>query len=208
VPEIFTRLESLTKSPKSDDRFYAKFDNGEGFTVTIAHIADFGLFSGLEMGLEEYQKLSLAAERSKVKSRALKLMGARPMSKGEIAEKLIQKGEKDILAYETADWLEEIGVIDEEDYSRMIVSHYAAKGYGVQRIKNELYRRKIPRELWEEALSNMPEQTEKIDKLLASKLKGNFGDRKEIKKATDMLLRRGFSYDEIREAIARLDIEE
>ena len=208
MAECFTKLLSLTKSQKSNDRFYAKFDNGEGFTVTIAHIADFGLYSGMELSLEQYKKLSFAAERSKVRSRAMKMLGARPMSKGEVVEKLVQKGEKEELAEETAEYLEEIGAIDEEDYSRMIVSHYAAKGYGAGRIKNELYRRKIPREMWDGALSHMPTQDDKIDRLLSAKLRGRTDDRREIKKATDMLLRRGFSYDEIRAALGRLGTEE
>ena len=208
MAERFIKLLSLTKSQKSNDRFYAEFDNGEGFTVTIAHVADFGLYSGAELSLERYKELSFSAERSKVRSRAMKMLGARPMSKGEIAEKLVQKGEKGELAAETAEYLEEIGAIDEEEYSRMIVSHYAAKGYGAGRIKNELYRRKIPRDIWDGALSEMPEQDDKIDRLLAAKLRGRTDDRREIKKAVDMLLRRGFSYDEIRASLNRLGTEE
>jgi len=85
----------------------------------------------------------------------------------------------------------------------MTVRHYAAKGYGERRIRDELYRRKIPKEYWDAALEEMPEQDDKIDRLLRSRLRSEDPDRAEIKKATDFLLRRGFGWDEIKSALAR-----
>ncbi len=203
MPEDKIKLIKLTKSPKADDRFYAQFDNGDAFTVTIAHIADFDLFTGAKLDMDSFRELSYDAERSKVKSRALRMMSTRPMSKGEIVEKLTQKGEREEMAQEVALWLEEIGAINEEDYSRTIVSHYAQKGYGAGKIRNELYKRKIPRDLWDEAMETMPEDESIIDRLVESRLKNREPDRKEIKKVSDMLLRRGYSYEEVRGALRR-----
>ena len=36
--------------------------------------------------------------------------------------------------------------------ARMVVRHYAAKGYGPRKIRDELYRRGVPREFWEDAM--------------------------------------------------------
>ena len=83
----------------------------------------------------------------------------------------------------------------------------AAKGYGPRRIRDELYRRRIPRELWDEALSGLPEQDGTIDKLLRARLRSENPDRAELKRAADALLRRGFSWDEIKEAVERLQLE-
>ena len=49
-----------------------------------------------------------------------------------------------------------------------------------------------------------------IDRFLAAKLRGRPADEKTIKKTIDALLRRGFSYGEIREALRRYeaDLEE
>ena len=95
------------------------------------------------------------------------------------------------------DTMVELGVINDERYSRMLVRHYAGKGYGTCRIKQELYRHGIHTDLWEEALEELPTQEEIMDKLLRSKLRSSCPDQKEIKKATDALLRRGFSWSEI-----------
>lgn len=61
------------------------------------------------------------------------------------------------------------------------------------RAKQVLYEKRIPRELWEAALEDYPDQTEKIADFLRAKLKGS-QDPKLQKKAIDALLRRGHSY--------------
>ena len=134
------------------------------------------------------------------KKRALRLLERRDYSRKELIVKLTEKGEPLEDAEAVADRMIELGVISDERYSRMLVRHYAAKGYGTCRIKQELYRHGIHTDLWEEAMEELPpppSQDEIIDKLLRSKLRSSEPDQKEIKKATDALLRRGFSWSEI-----------
>lgn len=131
------------------------------------------------------------------KKRALRLLERRDYSRKELILKLIEKGEPPEDAEAVADRMVELGVISDERYSQMLVRHYAAKGYGACRIKQELYRHGIDHELWEEAMAQMPTQEETMDKLFRSKLRSEHPDKAEIKKATDALLRRGFSWSEI-----------
>ena len=131
------------------------------------------------------------------KKRALNMLERRDYSRKELILKLTQKGEPLEDAEAVADRMVELGVINDERYSRMLVRHYAGKGYGACRIKQELYRHGIHTDLWEEAMEEMPSQEEQMDKLFRSKLRSSDPDRAEIKKATDAMLRRGFSWSEI-----------
>jgi len=131
------------------------------------------------------------------KKRALRLLERRDYSRKELILKLTEKGEPLEDAEAVADRMAELGVIDDERYSRMLVRHYAGKGYGACRIKQELYRHGIHTDLWEEAMEELPSQEEQLDKLFRSKLRSSDPDRAEIKKATDAMLRRGFSWSEI-----------
>ena len=131
------------------------------------------------------------------KKRALRLLERRDYSRKELILKLTEKGEPLEDAEAVADRMMELGVINDERYSRMLVRHYAGKGYGACRIKQELYRHGIHTDLWEEAMEEMPSQEEQMDKLFRSKLKSSNPDQAEIKKATDAMLRRGFSWSEI-----------
>jgi regulatory protein len=94
--------------------------------------------------------------------------------------------------------------MDDEEYAGMVVRHYAAKGYGAGRIRQELNRRGLDRELWDEALTQLPEDTDTIDRLLAAKLRGReLTDKAQRDKAANALFRRGFSWQEIRAAMER-----
>ena len=138
------------------------------------------------------------------KTRALRILERRDVSRWELIEKLTAKGESPEAAEAVADWLVGLGVVDDVRYAAMVVRHYAAKGYGKSRIRNELFRHGLPKDLWEEAMLQSPEQDETIDRLLRSKLRSSAPDRAELKRATDALLRRGFSWSEIQSAKQRV----
>jgi len=129
------------------------------------------------------------------------------MSCKELFDRLLEKGETAENAEKCTEWLIGLHYLDDAQYADTIVRHYAAKGYGIQKIKNELYRRGVPKTLWDDALSEMPETDDKVYELLCRKLKSDNPDRAEMKKATDALYRRGFSWDEIKTAVNRFNAE-
>ena len=92
---------------------------------------------------------------------------------------------------------------NDAEYAAMCVRHYAAKGYGPGKIRNEFFRRGIPKELWDGALLVMPDQEDQISRLLRKKLRSPSPDRDEIRKASEYLYRRGFHREEIHSAIQR-----
>ena len=137
------------------------------------------------------------------KERALAMLDRRDYSRAELLKKLTEKGEDETEAAAAVERLAELGFVDDARYAPIIVRHYAAKGYGPQRVRQELQRRGIPRELWDEAMEQMPEQDDTVDRLLRSKLKSESPDRAELKKAQDFLLRKGYGWEEIKSALSR-----
>lgn len=201
-------VTKLTPSGKIKDRYYLDFDSGESLVVTINQIADYSIFTGRVLSGEEFEALSGDAEKVNARSRALRMLGHRPMSRKEVTDRLSQKGLNDDTCEETADWLQSIGALNDEEYARQIVRHYSSKGYGTGRIKDELYRRGVPRDLWDDALDEKPDSEETVYKLLKSKIKSENPDRAEITKAANALYRRGFSWDEIKRAVNKFETEE
>jgi len=197
------KVTKLVQSEKAADKYYMEFEDGGKLTVTVALIADYCLYTGRELDEDEFAALTSAADALKAKARALRILGKRNMSRREITERLVQKGESENTAVDTADWLIRIGAVNDAEYAALIVRHYASRGYGKIRIRDELYRRGIERELWEDALGQMPETDEKVYLALKLKLDGKVPDKTDLKKATDALYRRGFSWDEIKTAVER-----
>ena len=197
------KIEKLTPSKKHKDVYYLDFEDGSSLRISINHIADYSLFTGRELTDEEYSGLKTSAARWSCMERAYRLVGYRPMSKKELIKKLTDKGETQELSERTAARLEELGILNDGEYAFTVVRHYAAKGYGAGRIRNELYMRGVPKDCWEDALAELPDQSDTLDRIIQSKLKTDRPDRKELKRLTDHLLRRGFGWDEIRPAIGR-----
>ena len=190
-------------------RLTVTLEGGEEIRTTLGVVTDRRLFSGRELDREALEALRLDSARALAREKALSLISQRQMSAKELRDKLRQKGvDEDTAAYCVA-WLLDHGLLDEESYAAAIVRHYAAKGYGAGRVRSELIRRGIPRELQEEALGAMGESNEKIDRFLAARLRDP-EDRDEVRKLTAALYRRGFSGEEIRSALARVhaDLEE
>lgn len=137
------------------------------------------------------------------KKRAVEYL-KRPHSEKEVRAKLREKGTSDGDIETVVALCIDYGFINDAEYAGMIVRHYAANGYGPGRIRTELTRRGIPKELWDEALAEFPEGTDSIDRLLASRLRGkDANDRKERDKAANALFRKGYSWTDIRAALAR-----
>ena len=136
------------------------------------------------------------------KKRALRILGNRNFSEQEMHKRLVGKGESEENAAETVRWLVELGYINDSDYATLIVRHYVAKGYGEARIRNELFKRGIPREYWEEKLAEISEvdQGDAALEFLTKKLRGS-DDKDDLRRASDALIRRGYSYDDARVAI-------
>jgi len=144
------------------------------------------------------------SEQSRSKVRAIRILGNRHMSSKEMEKRLISKGDAEDTARETVQWLENIGAVDDKEFAAAIVSHYSEKGYGLARIKDEMYRRGIPRDMWDDALTSLEDKDtdEAVQRFLEKKLKGSC-DKDDLRRATDALCRRGFSYEEARTAVNR-----
>ena len=96
--------------------------------------------------------------------------------------------------------------MDDRKTAEQVVQRCISKGYGLQRAKQALYEKRIPKAYWEEALADYPDQQGSITEYLQQKL-GSAADEKQKKKAIDALMRRGHSYSQIRKALENLSMD-
>lgn len=61
----------------------------------------------------------------------------------------------------------------------------------------------MPRDCWAQALEQLEDPAEVIDRLIEKKLRGREPDRKELNRVSSFLARRGFAWDDIREGLSR-----
>jgi regulatory protein len=201
------RIERIEASKHKRGRVLVFLEDGVCLKITEQELLDFGLRSGDELDEETLKRLKDAAGVSNVKANAADLIGKRAMSRRDLERKLQDKGASEAEARYAAEWLEAIGAIDDLEYAALLVRHYGNLGYGPSYVRQKLYEKGVPRDLWEEALDHLPEPEGVIDRWLESKLRGKCPDEKEKKRLSDALLRRGFSWGEVKAAFGRLETE-
>ena len=169
-------------------------------------VEDFSLYAGMEMDDAQLARLRQAAGEMSAKMRAVRIVAASNVSKSDLQQRLIRKGESPKQAEAAVNWMEELNLLDDRKTAEQIVSSCARKGYGKARAKQALYEKRIPKELWDEVLTDYPDQSESIFEFLRSRLSDD-ADMREIKRCIDALLRRGHSYGQIKRGLERLSLE-
>ena len=200
------RIDSLKNSPDRAGRYWVTFEDGTKIGLYRQTVEDFGLYIGKELTEEEKEQLLTAAGKMSAKMRAVRIVSAASVSKRDLEERLVRKGEDPEQAKEAVRWMEDLHLVDDRSTAEQVVHSCISKGYGLQRAKQALYEKRIPKQYWEEVLQDYPDQSEKIEKFLLSRLDGD-SDQKQIKKAIDALIRRGHSYGVIRRVLNDLSFD-
>ena len=183
-----------------------RFADGTSMRLYRQTIEDFGLYSGMELTEDELKKLHTAAGAMSAKMRAVRIVATSSVSKRDLEQRLVQKGEDRADAQNAVAWMSEMQLVDDRKTAEQVVARCIAKGYGLSRAKQALFEKKIPKEYWDQVLAEYPDQTDAIAQYLQSHLT-NRAEPRDVKKAIDALIRRGHSYGRIRRVLEQLSFE-
>ena len=200
------RIEKLLTTPDRAGRYRVQFEDGTGMRLYRQTVEDFGLYSGKELEQDAWNRLQTAAGEMSARMRAVRIVSASAVSKRDLQQRLIQKGEDPEQANAAVKWMEDLSLVDDRKTAQQIVERCVSKGYGISRAKQALYEKRIPKTLWDDVLADYPDQQDKILAFLESRLDAE-SDEKDIRKAIDALLRRGHSYGNVRRALDRLSFD-
>ena len=200
------RINLLKTAPDRAGRYWITLENGEKMALYRQTVEDFALYSGKELSDEEWKALQEQAGQMSAKMRAVRIVSASSVSKRDLEDRLVRKGEDPEQAKQAVQWMEDLHLVNDRNTAEQVVHSCISKGYGLQRAKQALYEKRIPKEYWDEALEDYPDQMEKILSFLRSRLDSD-SDSREVKKAIDALLRRGHGYGTIREALKKISLD-
>lgn len=200
------KVESLKTAPDWAGRYWVTFDDGSKMGLYRQTVEDFALYSGKELDEQEAEALRTAAGQMSAKMRAVRIVSAASVSRRDLEARLVRKGEDPQQAKEAVAWMEDLHLVDDRATAEQVVSSCISKGYGLMRAKQALYEKRIPKEYWDEALADYPDQTEKITAFLKSRLDAD-SDEKQVRRAVDALIRRGHNYGAIRRALDALSFD-
>lgn len=200
------RIDLLKTTPDRVGRYWITLETGKKMALYRQTVEEFGLYSGKELSEDTWEALLEHAGKISARMRAVRIVSASNVSKRDLQDRLVRKGETPNQAREAIEWMEDLHLVDDRNTAEQVVHSCISKGYGLARAKQALFEKRIPKEYWEEALAEYPDQMEYILRFLRKSLDAEPDDR-QIKKAVDALLRRGHSYGRIREGLQLISVE-
>ena len=200
------RIDLLKTTPDRAGRYWITLETGKKMALYRQTVEEFGLYSGKELSEDTWEALLKHAGKISARMRAVRIVSASNVSKRDLQDRLVRKGETPNQAREAVEWMEDLHLVDDRNTAEQVVHSCISKGYGLARAKQALFEKRIPKEYWEEALAEYPDQMEYILRFLRKSLDAEPDDR-QVKKAVDALLRRGHSYGRIREGLQLISVE-
>lgn len=131
-------------------------------------------------------------------------LNKRRHTKKELIEKLVKREYDISAANEVADYLEVAGYIDDADYARrFILDAVNLKKHGPVRIKRDLSMKGVDRIIIDEVMADLEPDTGSVlaDLIESKAFRMDLNDEKQLNRLNGFLLRRGFKYSDINNAL-------
>lgn len=200
-----TSVESQKKNPK---RFNIFLDGAFAFGADEDLIVDQRLVAGKVIGKEQLDKLLFEASVGKLMERMYRLFSIRQRSEREVRNyfRIKRKEEVSDLAIELLiEKLKQKGLLNDLEFAKnWVEARRKSKQKGVRALKTELYQKGISREIVEEVLSGESNEEELAKIALKKKMRiwQNLPPLEFKKKAYEFLMRRGFEYETVKQAVS------
>lgn len=196
------KITDLKQGVRNPDRVNVFVDGKFSFSLDISQVVDFGIKVGREVSSEDLAEFKKASEFGKLYQRALEWVLSRPHSKKELYDYLYKKiYEKKLdknYINKIIEKLEDKNYINDEKFAEWYAENrFLKKGISLKRLKMELLKKGISKEIIEEVLADSGRNDEEELKKMIAKKRSKYDDEK----LTAYLCRQGFSYDLVRELV-------
>lgn len=200
-----TKIENVTAS-----KFKVFLDEEFAFVLYKGELSRFGIKENEQLSTEDYEKIKKEIVIKRAKKRILHLLEQMSRSEQQIRIKLKQNYYTEEVIDIAVEYAKSFSYIDDENYAR----NYAQWKMS-QKSRKEIYfglsAKGIEREIIDNVLEGLYQGCDEevlIKKLiLKKKYDLNNLDRKDLQKLNGYLMRKGFSYGQIRDVLERIACE-
>ncbi len=192
------RITKIEPQKRKQNRYSIYIDGEFALGVNEEILLSFKLKEEMEIDTPLLEKITYAEEKQKVKEQALNLLSYRARSKKELTDRLKQKGAEVQCIDEVLANLESLGLINDLEFAK-IWARERGKSYGPFKLRNELSRKGVSKEIIDKVLSEFSELelAQNITERWLNSHK-HLSDEVLNRRLFGFLARRGISYDTIK----------
>lgn len=190
-------------------KIHLLLDDEYQITTDIDFWAEHYFKDGTEITQEEWESLTDSIYFKKAVDKCYDLLSRRDHSVKELKTKLLRTvDEKN--ADKAIEKMLEYGYLDDEKYARNLVKYLAeSRNMSKNHIKQEMFKRGIPNEIINWAMEDYEfDNVSSVVDLIMTKYRNKLSNEDGNKKVIASLMRKGFSYSDIKNAFYRIENEE
>ena len=179
-----------------------EFENGNVEFINSQIIAEFNLKDGQNLPESAWEEIKAENDFRKAKERALYLLDYKDYSYVELFKKL-NRNYSDDICYRVMDKMVEIGMINDRRYASALARHYVeVKKFGRFKAFQQMKLKGLTNEVINEALDRYDDSTyERLKELTEKKIDKYLDSENGIAKLKNYLVRQGYSYGLVKEAV-------
>lgn len=210
------KITAISVQARDKNRVNVSVDGKYRFSLDMAQLVELGIRVGNEYDEAELVALETESQFGKLYMRALEYCFSRPHSRFEVQQYLYRKtrprrtktgelrpGVSTDLTQRVYDRLDEKGHLDDEAFARYWVENRRLKkGASMRKLYSELAAKGVAREIIDQALEGSDRDDKNELQKVIAKRAGRYDDPQKL---IAYLARQGFSYDDIKQALADQD---
>lgn len=212
------KITDISLQVRNPDRVNVSVDGKYRFSLDILQVTELGIKIGREYSEEELVELENESQFGKLYARALEYTMMRPHSAKEVRDYLWRKtrttrvrvpdsneyrerpGVSQEIADRVYDRLEQKGYLNDENFARYWVENRnTRKGISKRKLIAELRTKGVDSVVIEQALQNSPREEKDDLRNILEKKRHKYDDEQKL---IAYLMRQGFPYDAVRDALA------
>lgn len=202
-------ITDVQRQKHSPDRYSIFIDGDYSFSLSDLDFSLSDLKVGQVLKPEQLASFQQGSTRSKAYERAVHFLSFRQRTEFELRNFLKRKGYEEAVIQQALDRLSEAKLVDDAQFVRdWVATRQSLKPRSRKMIILELKEKGVKREVIEAGLINYGREAElEAIKQIATK-KLTHGSTQDQRKLTDYLIRQGFNFDLIKQALDDLEIDD